>query len=125
MSKLQGKDDYSPLFLTDSMVGIDNYAEVFTNDDFVTPVLRARYRAQFCTELSYGVETMRITQNPGCICVWKVPNVDRDHHVGLVVKAINDCTEMTPKQVSTESVRHFNVIMSGVTAFPCKSRNAI
>eukprot|EP00957_Ditylum_brightwellii_P023033 1738299-Ditylum_brightwellii.AAC.1 len=41
ISKLQGRDDYSPLFLIDSMMVIDNYAEVVTNDDFVTPVLRA------------------------------------------------------------------------------------
>eukprot|EP00957_Ditylum_brightwellii_P135374 10322240-Ditylum_brightwellii.AAC.1 len=61
-----------------------------TNNAFVTPVLRARYRAQFCTELSYGVENMRIhvfgtlntgSQNPDCIFVWKVPKVDRDQYV--------------------------------------------
>eukprot|EP00957_Ditylum_brightwellii_P151562 11542306-Ditylum_brightwellii.AAC.2 len=115
-------------------MGIDNYTEVVTNDAAVTPVLRARYRAQFFTELFYVVESMRIhvlgiqntgSQNPDYIFVWKVPKVDKGQHAELVAKAINNCNKIIPKQVNAEAVRHFNVIMSGVTAIPYMACNAI
>eukprot|EP00957_Ditylum_brightwellii_P209269 15361043-Ditylum_brightwellii.AAC.2 len=65
------------------------------------------------------------SQNPDYIFVWEVPKMDRDQHAGLVAKAINNYNEMIPKQVSAEALRHFNVIMGGVTAIPHKARNAI
>ncbi len=50
--------------------------------------------------------------------VWKVPAVHGPTHVGLVTKAVNECRDSAPKQMSQEAIRHFNSIINQISEIP-------
>jgi len=105
--ELRGKVDYEPTFLTDNTMGIKKFSRV-VGGRFLSPVNRAKYQGRFRKELAFGVKGLKIhvfgkvnsDNEPDCIFVLKVPKVSGKRLEGNVAKAIHNCKEMMPEQVS-------------------------
>eukprot|EP00984_Skeletonema_dohrnii_P019673 scaffold9466_cov85-Skeletonema_dohrnii-CCMP3373.AAC.1 len=132
-SDLRHKEDYSPTFLSDEEIGLNNYAEL-EGFDVVNAATRANWRAKFRRELNYGIESMMIhvygklnpgTNDPDSLFVWKVPFIHNAQHAGRVAKAINECKEMAPKKMSLEAMKHTDTILKGITDLSAEARAAV
>ncbi|KAL7538123.1 hypothetical protein ACHAXR_008302 [Thalassiosira sp. AJA248-18] len=129
---LRGMEDYTPIFLTDERMGIDEFSETI-GEDFLSGTARAKYRDRFRKELAYGIERMKIHvfgklnagRNTDCIFVWKVPVIHGDQHTGKVAMAINQCKEMAPRKMGREAVKHFNLIVGSMVDVPSGVRHAL
>ena len=132
IDNLRGRNDYNPLFLTDEEMGIDKYSEDL-GENFLASAGRAQYRDRFWKELKARVERIcihvfgkdNVSNEPDCIFVWKVPAIQGKQHDRLVCKAIQECRDMMPKQMSREAIKHFNAVINHISEVPSGAIKAL
>ena len=113
-------------------MGIHKYAAV-CGDAFLDSTDRARYRRMFKEQLEKGAEKicfhvygkLSLGRTTDCLFIWKVPAVHGLQHVGQVIRTIETCWEMAPKQMSQEAILHFNMIMNAISDVPKDVRTVL